>query len=225
MGDVIDDQDSRSNFPKASRRVPAYVALPVVLGCGLIGYALSLVAPLHPVPAPTTANRRAVEPSQLAAQPAANPADASGNAARDAPATVDQASSAQPDPSAQLEPPKQSSTAAIAPPIPGPSPNTVADDARATAPMRLGKSQPLAAQTEKQAPVVETGALERTSAPNPGQTPTSASVEPNSATEPIPGVTGAQEMRRKKFRRMYRRPRAAREPQGPAEKLWSWLRQ
>jgi hypothetical protein len=30
--------------------VPAYVALPVVLACGLLGYAISLMAPLQPAP-------------------------------------------------------------------------------------------------------------------------------------------------------------------------------
>src|SRR5688572_16557853 len=33
-----------------SWRVPAYVALPIVLACGLLGYAISLMVPLHPSP-------------------------------------------------------------------------------------------------------------------------------------------------------------------------------
>src|SRR5262245_33426810 len=33
-----------------SWRVPAYVAVPVVLACGLLGYGISLMLPLHPSP-------------------------------------------------------------------------------------------------------------------------------------------------------------------------------
>jgi len=48
-------------------RVPAYVGIPVVLGCGLVGYAISLLIPLHPSPAAPAGDRPAA-----AALPSAN---------------------------------------------------------------------------------------------------------------------------------------------------------
>jgi len=52
VADVIDDPDSLASPPAASsRRVSPYVAAPVILSCILVGYAISLVRPLHPDPA------------------------------------------------------------------------------------------------------------------------------------------------------------------------------
>ena len=49
MKEVTDDQDSAKGLPIAgTRRVPVYVA--VVLSCTLLGYAISIVMPLHFTP-------------------------------------------------------------------------------------------------------------------------------------------------------------------------------
>jgi hypothetical protein len=49
---VTDDRDSPSALPPAAPwRVPVHIAVPVVLACALLGYAVSLLVPLHPAPA------------------------------------------------------------------------------------------------------------------------------------------------------------------------------
>lgn len=49
MAEVIDDPVTFTGAPEAARRrVPAVVAVPVILSCALVGYAISLVMPLHP---------------------------------------------------------------------------------------------------------------------------------------------------------------------------------
>jgi hypothetical protein len=47
----MDDAESRASLqPAAPRRVSVYVAVPVVLACALLGYAISLMMPLRPAP-------------------------------------------------------------------------------------------------------------------------------------------------------------------------------
>jgi hypothetical protein len=46
----------------ASWRVPAYVAIPIVLACALLGYAISLMMPLRPAPADPALLRPAHHP-------------------------------------------------------------------------------------------------------------------------------------------------------------------
>lgn len=51
MAEAIDDPVTFTSAPEAGpRRVPSVVAMPVVLACALVGYAISLVMPLHPRP-------------------------------------------------------------------------------------------------------------------------------------------------------------------------------
>ena len=49
---MTDDRDNPSSAPPtAPWRVPAYLAVAIVLACALVGYAISLMVPLHPAPA------------------------------------------------------------------------------------------------------------------------------------------------------------------------------
>ncbi len=45
-----DPHRHRSGTAAARWRVPAYVAVPIVLACALLGYGISLWVPLHPAP-------------------------------------------------------------------------------------------------------------------------------------------------------------------------------
>jgi hypothetical protein len=48
----MDEAESLENpAPVAPRRVPAYLAVSIVLACALLGYAISLMVPLRPAPA------------------------------------------------------------------------------------------------------------------------------------------------------------------------------
>ena len=85
--DVIDDQDSfTSPATAARRRVPAYVAAPVVLACALLGYAISLVMPLQSAPAIPASKPAAAETGHLETSPASPPVESAATAAREAPA-------------------------------------------------------------------------------------------------------------------------------------------
>jgi hypothetical protein len=69
----------------ASWRVPAYVAVPIVLACALLGYGISLMMPLRPTPADPALLRPAHHPrtgdlGTLPANPAENLSVVAGSA-------------------------------------------------------------------------------------------------------------------------------------------------
>jgi hypothetical protein len=51
MTEASDEVSFTSTPQPGSRRVPTRIGIPVVIACALVGYAISLVMPLHPRPA------------------------------------------------------------------------------------------------------------------------------------------------------------------------------
>jgi len=103
--------------------VPAYVAVPVVLACGLLGYAISLMAPLQPTPT----DPAGVQPAQVAMPPTALetlPANSNEGARIDARSAATTDSSHDPikiaPAAAQI--PKSSSRPSVEPTAAGPPP-------------------------------------------------------------------------------------------------------
>jgi hypothetical protein len=203
---VIDDSDGFAS--PARRRVSAYVAAPIVLACGLIGYGLSLVFPLSPVPAAATAI--APVPSNVEPAPAAA-SDGSSTAPR-------QTAAPQPPPPAANE----------APATPGKPDTGGRQGATTAAPIIVPASAPVPARAVETGSVAETpqapAAPAVKMAAHPADTPEAATAEPEAAG-PRKSARAAREMRRKRIRRLtrrYYRPQT-KQAAGPFEALFPAL--
>jgi hypothetical protein len=128
----MDDPDSFESPPAAAPwRVPAYVVVPVVLVCALLGYAISLMMPLHPAPANPARLRPApiAKTGTLETLPA-NPVE-SPRIAVHRPITTDLPRDPDQTERTESESPKLPPTPAVetssVDPLPQPAPETVAE--------------------------------------------------------------------------------------------------
>ena len=213
--DVIDDNDSFTSPPTVPRRrVPAYVAAPVVLGCALLGYAISLAIPLSPTSDTAMVNPAAAEARHLATSPAPRVEGSATAAAAQA-----AAAKGQPADPAQPNSPEAPSDLAVAPSNPAQGPAIASPDTPASPSQPLSVSKPAAAA----ATTIRTGSVEP--APNAAEIPAATRAElQSSPAEPSASAKRAREARHKRIRRYYvRRRPAAPQPAGPAEALWSLM--